>query len=529
MDHLAQIFSTDLMPHGYCIQWRPALLWLHVISDALIAVSYFAIPIGLHAVARRHGDLPFTRLVRLAAAFILACGTSHLLAIWTMWRPDYGVEALVKAATAIISLVAAAAFVRTAPQILGLANIRELQSAIAANTQELTRANEALREEITQRDQAEKALIEREARLRSIVDTAVNAILTIDEAGVVESMNAAAVGLFGYSESRVIGRNVSMLMPPPDRDMHDEYLRRYRETGEQRIIGVGREVVGRRFDGSLIPLELAVSEFDSADGRRFTGILSDLSSRKDFEKRLADSLEELDAANRALEERNGELDDFAHTVSHDLKEPLRGIQTYCWTLVEDMGEPLGEEARSRLSRIQGLAKRMDAMIDSVLKYSRSSRQSHRQRVNLNDAVQEALDMLAMTLRERGCDVQIPRPFPEAECDPVAVVESLKNLISNASKYNDKTDKRIEIGWEQPEDKPLTVYVRDNGIGIEEADHNGVFRIFHRAQRGAEFGEGAGAGLAIVKKLIENQGGQVWVESTPGKGSTFRFTLGPKRP
>ncbi|MCB9384087.1 MAG: PAS domain S-box protein [Bryobacterales bacterium] len=529
MEELSQIFSNGLMPHGYCIQWKPALLWLHVVSDGLIALAYFAIPIGLHAVVRRHGELPFMRLFSLAAAFILACGTTHLLSIWTMWRPDYGVEGVVKAATAAISTVAAVAFIRAAPHILGLANIRELQRAVTVNTQELSRANEALRAEIEQRDQAEKALVERESRLHSIVDTAVNAILTIDEQGVVESMNPAAVRLFGYSESQVIGKNISMLMPPPDRDAHDGYLRRYRETGERRIIGVGREVVGRRFDGSLIPLALAVSEFDTARGRRFTGILSDLSTRKDFEKQLADSLEELDAVNRALEERNAELDDFAHTVSHDLKEPLRGIQTYCWTLVEDLGEQLGEEAQTRLSRIQTLAKRMDAMIDSVLEYSRSGRQNRKKKVDLNDTVQEALDMLSVSLRERGCAVDVPRPFPEAECDPVAVVESLKNLISNASKYNDKADKRIEIGWEEAPSRPLTLYVRDNGIGIEEAERNAVFRIFSRSQRGREFGEGTGAGLAIVKKLVERQGGRVWVESTPGKGSTFRFTLGPREP
>ena len=106
---------------------------------------------------------------------------------------------------------------------------------------------------------------------------------------------------------------------------------------------------------------------------------------------------------------------------------------------------------------------------------------------------------------------------------------LTNLISNASKYNDKADKRIEIGWEEAPSRPLTLYVRDNGIGIEEAERNAVFRIFSRSQRGREFGEGAGAGLAIVKKLVERQGGRVWVESTPGQGSTFRFTLGPREP
>lgn len=515
------------MPHGYCIQWRPGLLWLHVLSDALIALAYYAIPIGLYGLMRRREDLPFPGLLRLLAAFILACGTTHLLAIWTIWRPDYGVEGVVKAATAAVSVLSAVVFLRAAPRILEIPSVRDLELRVAEQTSKLIEANEQLRSEIDQHAEAEKALAERESRLRSIVDSAVNAILTIDERGTVESMNPAAVRLFGYEASQVIGNNVSLLMGSPEREAHDQYLRNYCETGERRIIGIGREVMGRRRDGSPIPLDLAVSEFQSSRGRRFTGVLSDISERKESERRLAESLAEIEETNRALQQRNEELDDFAHTVSHDLKEPLRGIQTYCWTLAEDLGGQLPEQAQAGLDRMQTLAKRMHAMIDSVLEYSRSGRQTRTVKIDLNDAVQEAVDMLHMSLRERSCEVRIPRPFPEAECDPVAITESLKNLISNASKYNDKPEKWVEVGWE-PAGGGLTLYVRDNGIGIAEAQRKDVFRIFHRLHTKGDYGEGAGAGLAIVKKLVERQGGRIWVESAPGEGSTFRFTLGAAR-
>jgi PAS domain S-box-containing protein len=521
----SQIFSNDLMPHGYCIAWRPGLLWLHVVSDALIALAYYAIPIGLFVVVRRRGDFPFSGLMLLLAAFILACGTTHILAIWTFWKPDYGVEGLAKAATAAVSVVFAMVFLRAAPKILALPSMRDLELRVTEQTRQLTEANADLRTQIAQRDQTEKQLAEGESRLRSIVDTAVNAILTIDEQGVVESINPAGVRLFGYPESELLGRNVSMLMSSPEREAHDEYLRNYCETGQRRIIGIGREVVGRRKDGSAVPLDLAVSEFESARGRRFTGVLSNISARKDSERRLEDSLEELAVTNSTLQERNVELDDFAHTVAHDLKEPLRGIQTYCWTLAEDIGEQLPEEARLALRRIETLAKRMHVMIESVLEYSRLGRQTQTETADLNDLVQTAVDMLHATLLERGCEVRIPRPFPRAECDPVATTESLKNLISNASKYNDKAEKWIEVGWEGAGDEALTLYVRDNGIGIPDSQRKDIFRIFHRLHRTGDYGEGAGAGLAIVKKLVERQGGRVWLESTPGEGSTFRFTLG----
>ena len=244
--------------------------------------------------------------------------------------------------------------------------------------------------------------------------------------------------------------------------------------------------------------------------------------------KLEQSVEEIENQNRALEKRIAELDDFAHTVSHDLKEPLRGIQMYSSALIEDFGETIPEEARATLNRIQALAKRMHNMVHSVLEYSRLGRETSFCKADLNEIVQEAVDTLHATIQERRCEVRIPRPFPEVECDPVAITESLKNLISNASKYNDKPERWVELGWDRGEGEALTLYVRDNGIGINEKQRQDIFRIFHRLHREGAYGEGAGAGLAIVKKLVERQGGRIWVESTPNEGSTFRFTLGPPR-
>jgi light-regulated signal transduction histidine kinase (bacteriophytochrome) len=234
----------------------------------------------------------------------------------------------------------------------------------------------------------------------------------------------------------------------------------------------------------------------------------------------------LEEANRALQERNQDLDDFAHTVSHDIKEPLRGIQTYCWTLAEDHGAQLPDSVRTPLERIHQLAERLHGMIDAVLEYSRLGRRTFARTLDLNDLLQEARDMLYMTLQQRGCTVCIPRPLPHVECDPTMTAEIFKNLLSNASKYNDKEEKTIEVGWAASADgQGVKIFVRDNGIGIDPLQHEHVFRVFHRLRQGGDPGEGAGAGLAIVKKLVERQGGRVWVESTPGEGSTFWFTLG----
>ena len=179
-----------------------------------------------------------------------------------------------------------------------------------------------------------------------------------------------------------------------------------------------------------------------------------------------------------------------------------------------------------IKRVENLAKRMYRMVESVLQYSRLGMQTQPREADLEELVQESLDMLHSTLQERGCSVERPERFPTVCCDPTATTEILKNLISNASKYNDKPEKRVEIGWRSGEIAgAVRLFVRDNGIGIDPAQLQNVFRIFFRLHREGDYGQGAGAGLAIVKKLAERQGGRVWVESVLGQGSTFWLELG----
>jgi PAS domain S-box-containing protein len=394
--------------------------------------------------------------------------------------------------------------------------------------------------EVTDPQKAARQLADTEARTRAILDAAVDAIITIDERGIVESINPAGERLFGYSGGEVIGQNIGLLMPEPYRSEHDGYLANYRATGRKKIIGSGRELVGRRKDGTTFPMDLAVCEVHLANRRLFAGSVRDITDRKRAEVQLRYYADELQERNAELLRSNQELDDFAYIASHDLKEPLRGIHSYTTFLIEDYGDKLDAEGRAKLETLKDLAQRMYALIDSLLEFSRVGRVDLAiQETDLNEVLGEVLESLRISIEEKGTRIRVPTPLPTIRCDRVRVAEVFRNLLTNAIKYNDKPEKWIEIGWHVESDpqlarrpdiragsKPseIVLTVRDNGIGIQEKYFESIFRIFKRLHARDKFGGGTGVGLTIVKKIIERHGGRIWIESTHGEGTAVSFTL-----
>ena len=253
---------------------------------------------------------------------------------------------------------------------------------------------------------------------------------------------------------------------------------------------------------------------------------SELQEAKEaLEERVRERTRELEQRNEELNQSNKELDDFAYIASHDLKEPLRGIHNFSSFLIEDYAAKLDDEGRSKLDTLMRLTRRMETLIDSLLQFSRLGRVDLAvDRVNLNEIVDEILDSLAISLKEDRVEARVPRPLPTVRADRVRVGEIFYNLIVNAMKYNDKADKWIEIGWRENPAGPPVFYVRDNGIGIPEKHHDAVFRIFKRLHGRDKYGGGTGAGLTIVRKIIERHHGRIWLESSAGEGTTFYFTL-----
>jgi PAS domain S-box-containing protein len=364
---------------------------------------------------------------------------------------------------------------------------------------------------------AEQALRDSEERMRAVFETAVDGIVTIDEAGRIERLNRAAERIFGYAEEELIDRDIAILMPMPDREHHGEYLRHYVNGGGRRIIGRGREVLGLRRDGSTFPMELAVAEMRIGARRMFTGQVRDISARRQAERENAALLDELRGANE-------ELANFAYVVSHDLKAPLRAIGSLADWLAADYADRFDQEGREHLRLLISRVHRMGRLIDGILAYSRIGRCAGEQRmVDLNAAVAEAIDLLGPPPSVR---ITVQPGLPTLAAEPTRIRQVFGNLVSNAIKYMDKPEGRVEVVCADA-GAAWRFSVSDNGPGIEARHFERIFQLFQTLAPRDRV-ESTGVGLALVKKIVEMAGGQVWVESVPGRGSTFHFTY-PKPP
>jgi light-regulated signal transduction histidine kinase (bacteriophytochrome) len=234
---------------------------------------------------------------------------------------------------------------------------------------------------------------------------------------------------------------------------------------------------------------------------------------------------ELSEVNLELTRSNSELDSFAYIASHDLKEPLRGIHNYSTFLIEDYADILDDAGREKLETLVRLTQRMEDLINTLLHFSRLGRQELRHRpINLNILVENVTKIIRMGQVNELIEINIPQPLPVVDGDRVLLEEVFTNLISNGLKYNENSPKVIEIGCVETKINPCTLYIRDNGIGIREKHLDNVFKIFKRLHSRNSYGGGTGAGLTIVKKIIERHNGKIWIESIYGQGSTFYFTL-----
>ena len=268
--------------------------------------------------------------------------------------------------------------------------------------------------------------------------------------------------------------------------------------------------------------------FQDESGDPFlVGIIRDITDLKQKEMQLL-------KYTRELKRSNQELDDFAYIASHDLREPLRGLLTQAAFLVEDYQDKLDAEGHRRLHRLAYLSQRMEKLISDLLYFSRLGRTELAiQETDLNDVVGEIRQMMDIFLKERNARIVIPQRMPLVVCDKIRIGEVLRNLITNAVKYNDKPEPIVEVGYTESVKIPVgnekgAFYVRDNGVGIEPQFYEAIFRIFKRLDNpSVKKEDGTGSGLTFVKKIIERHKGHIWLISEPGKGSTFYFTLGGK--
>ncbi|CAC5345408.1 MULTISPECIES: PAS domain S-box protein [Planktothrix] len=287
-------------------------------------------------------------------------------------------------------------------------------------------------------------------------------------------------------------------------------------------------------DGSvtIFPRQSFEAWQEIVDGRSLTWLDCEVAGARELRQAIVDIVlrqaEDIALINVELERSNSELDAFAYIASHDLKEPLRGIHNYATFLLEDYSELLQGDGADKLNTLVRLTKRMESLIESLLKFSRLGRQELQMSpIALDHLLENVTELFGMNPQWENCQIRMPQSLPTVLGDRILLEEVFTNLISNAFKYNDQSEKWAEIGWiETNAQNPdfVTISVHDNGIGIREKHLDSVFRIFKRLHSPNKYGGGTGAGLTIVKKIIERHGGTIQVQSIYGQGTTFLFTL-----
>lgn len=376
--------------------------------------------------------------------------------------------------------------------------------------------------DITQRKQVEQKLREREARLSSILETIPDAIVIIDDRGLIESFSPAAGRLFGYAFKDVAGKNVSMLMPAPYHDEHDSYMSRYLATGEKHIIGTGRVVVGRRSDGVTFPMELAVGEIVVGQRRLFTGFIRDITERQRTERRLQDIQAELVHVSRL-----SEMGQMASALAHELNQPLSANMNYVKAArrtIDGIEAPEVIRAIDLLDKAAAQTARAGQIIRRLRDFIEKG-QSNRAIESMNEVVEEALALGLVGAADMNVKVMVNlrANLPPVPMDKIQIQQVVLNLVRNSIEAMQSVARRqLTIMTAVEGTGAVLVAVADTGPGLAPEVAQKLFQPFTTTKE-----TGLGIGLSICRSIIEAHGGELWASDNSDGGVTFSFRL-PQR-
>jgi PAS domain S-box-containing protein len=370
--------------------------------------------------------------------------------------------------------------------------------------------------DISVRKNAERYLLQMEARYRGLLEAAPDAMVVVNQSGQIALLNVQAEKQFGYSRDELVGQPVKNIIPEGFAERLIADALRSVEDALAQQIGTGIELNGRRKDGREFPIEIMLSPLESVDGILVTAAIRDITKRKRAEAHLVEKIEELKRSNE-------ELGQFAYIASHDLQEPLRMVASYTQLLSKRYKGKLDSDADEFIAFAVDGASRMQRLIQDLLIYSRVGTKGKELLDTSSEvALQHALLNLRGAIEESGV-LATHDVLPTVMADEIQLVQLFQNLIGNAIKYRGSKDPRVHISAAKSSRQKWIFSVQDNGIGIESQYFEKIFGMFQRLHRREDFA-GTGIGLAICKKIVERHGGRISVESQLGQGSTFRFAL-----
>jgi two-component system sensor kinase FixL len=501
---------TDLVPRthapvgGAAVEPRPwrATLW-YLIAPAMVALAFAARAALTPLIGDDAPFLLFIPAILIAAGWgglgpsLLATGLSLLVV--PLLLSDFPTFSRAEMVDGITFLVIAV--------------------GVALWGAQLVRARDKATESARDLMATTEDLLSREAHLRSILETVPDAMIVIDDHGIMQSFSSAAERLFGYAAADVIGKNVKILMPPPYRESHDGYIQRYLRTGERRIIGIGRVVVGLRQDGSTFPMELSVGEMRSNNARYFTGFIRDLTERQKTEARLQELQSELVHISRLTA-----VGEMASALAHELNQPLSAIANYLKgsrRLLQDKADEASRMVRDAMDKAAEQSLRAGQIIRRLRDFVARG-ESERRVENAKKLVEEASALALVGAKEHG--VRVRFEFNPAHdlvlADKVQIQQVMLNLIRNAIEAMEQAEQREMVVRVQPSGSDMIeISVSDTGSGIAPEISAQLFQPFITTKA-----SGMGVGLSISRTIVEAHGGQILVEPNPGGGTIFRFTL-----
>ena len=538
---LAAIFSENsFTPHGFCLAWEPVLLWLHVVSDSVVALAYYTIPFAILYFMARRQDLAFRSIFALTGTFILACGTTHVMDVVTLWYPVYWLDGIIRAFTALVSIGTAAAMWLVMPKALALPSTAQLEEAnrrLQHEIGERERADAALRDanaeleqrvalrtaelesEVAQRRRTEEILRASEQRWRSMFEASAVGIALTDRNRRFVAANEAFQRMVGYGEEELCALGPVDITHEDDRaetaDMLDDIL-----SGRRPDYHVEKRY--RRKDGTVIWVRVSTARAPGPDSSLpgIPTIIEDITERK----RAEDSAQEArDALYRVT--RLTTMGELSASIAHEVNQPLSAIVANGAACLNLLSQPTPdvEEAKEAIADIISDGRRASAVLARVRQLVRKS-VPERARVDINDALTEVLSLARQELQRTqiAAKLELAPDLPSVQADRIQLQQVVLNLVMNGIEAMRGVIDRARVLRIRSEVVPpanIAVTIEDTGTGF---GNNGPDRIFETLYTTKE--DGMGMGLSISRSIVQSHGGRLWAAPGNGCGAAFSFTL-----